>query len=144
MTEDRRSGAPTLAVPPDALHRVGRGAATVVGLGGAWALGRGVVPVAPPCPLRWATGIPCPFCGITRLADVVADGAIGHALDVDPGGVVALAVLVALPLAALAITRSSVRTRTWTARLLVGSLAAAIAVHWATVLVHGADVVVRT
>jgi hypothetical protein len=49
------------------------------------------------CPLRAATGIPCPLCGMTRAVVAAVHGHVGASLAFNPGGVVVLALaLVAL------------------------------------------------
>src|SRR4051794_9255393 len=70
---------------------IGNGAMTLVGLGGVLLAARTVSLHAPPCPMRTVTGIPCPGCGMTRLADAVAHGHLSRALHVDPAGVALLA-----------------------------------------------------
>jgi hypothetical protein len=45
-----------------------------------------------PCPLRWATGIPCPGCGLTTAAVDLAHGRLLASLGDNPA-VVALAIL---------------------------------------------------
>ncbi len=69
--------------------------AGLVGIAAAWPL----VPVHPPlaCPLRAATGIPCPLCGLTRACVAAVHGHLGTSLSFNPAGVlVVLAALVAL------------------------------------------------
>jgi hypothetical protein len=46
------------------------------------------------CPLRTATGIPCPFCGMTRAVIAAAHGHLGTSLAFNPGGIVVLALAV--------------------------------------------------
>jgi Protein of unknown function (DUF2752) len=41
----------------------------------------------PACPLRSLTGVPCPFCGMTRGVTSVVHGDVGHALALNPGSV---------------------------------------------------------
>ena len=49
------------------------------------------------CPLRATTGIPCPFCGMTRAVVAAVHGHVGASLAFNPGGIVVLALaLVAL------------------------------------------------
>lgn len=52
----------------------------------------------PPCPLRTITGIPCPLCGMTRGVTALVHGDLAHALLLNPGAllVVALAIFVVL------------------------------------------------
>ena len=58
---------------------------------------RPIVPFefVPPCPLRTITGIPCPLCGMTRGVTALVHGDVGHAIFLNPGSllIVALAVL---------------------------------------------------
>lgn len=71
-------------------------AALLVG-GALWQLS----PIHPPlvCPLRATTGIPCPFCGMTRAVTSAVRGDITASLRYNPGGIVlvvlAIVVLVA-------------------------------------------------
>lgn len=39
------------------------------------------------CPLRRVTGVPCPFCGMTRSVTAVARGDLGASLALNPGGI---------------------------------------------------------
>lgn len=41
------------------------------------------------CPLRQATGWPCPGCGLTRVADRLSHGNLAGAFDANPLGAVA-------------------------------------------------------
>ncbi len=47
------------------------------------------------CPLRRATGVPCPFCGMTRAVTAAVHGDMGASLFFNPGGllIIALAIL---------------------------------------------------
>ena len=76
-------------------NRLRVGAAGLVGAAAAWPL----LPVHPPlvCPLRAATGVPCPLCGMTRACVAAAHGHLATSLSFNPGGVlVVLAAIVAL------------------------------------------------
>ncbi len=66
-----------------------------------------VLPVHPPfaCPFRAATGIPCPFCGMTRAVVAAVHGHIATSLAFNPGGIVVLL------LAVVAIVRPAWLTR---------------------------------
>jgi hypothetical protein len=69
--------------------------AGLLGAAVAWPL----LPVHPPlvCPLRATTGIPCPFCGMTRACVAAAHGHLGTSLAFNPAGVlVMIAAIVAL------------------------------------------------
>ena len=51
-----------------------------------------------PCPLRTLTGVPCPFCGMTRGVTAFVHGDVARAALLDPGSVLivlAAAVLLA-------------------------------------------------
>jgi Protein of unknown function (DUF2752) len=66
--------------------------AGMVAIAAAWP----ILPVHPhvACPLRSATGIPCPLCGITRAVVAAAHGHVGASLAFNPAGVVVLLVAV--------------------------------------------------
>ena len=53
------------------------------------------LPLGPPCPLRTLTGIPCPFCGMTRGVVALVHGHVSTAFSFNPGAflVVAMALL---------------------------------------------------
>lgn len=59
---------------------------------------RPLIPHEPgiPCPLRTLTGIPCPLCGMTRSVTAAVHGHLAHSLALNPGGIVAVVVAVAL------------------------------------------------
>ncbi len=82
-----------------------------------------VLPVHPSvaCPLRAATGIPCPFCGMTRAVVAAAHLHLGASLAFNPGGIVVLA------LAIVAVARPQ-----WLARVRLPwwSFAVAFAALW--------------
>ena len=70
------------------------GAIGLVGAAVAWPF----VPHPPiACPLRAATGIPCPLCGMTRACVAALHGHLGPSLAFNPGGIiVVLAAVVAI------------------------------------------------
>ncbi|HUI48917.1 MAG TPA: DUF2752 domain-containing protein [Acidimicrobiia bacterium] len=94
------------------------GAAGMVGVAAVWP----VLPAHPAvaCPLRAATGIPCPFCGMTRAVVAAVHGHLGTSLAFNPGGIVVLL------LAVVAIVRPDVLTRlrlpAWALGVLLGAL----------------------
>ncbi len=59
---------------------------------------RPMLPVEPglPCPLRTLTGVPCPLCGMTRSVTAAVHGHLAHSLVLNPGGIVAVMLAVAL------------------------------------------------
>jgi Protein of unknown function (DUF2752) len=70
--------------------------------GGAAMLGiaavRPMLPVTPvpPCPLRTLTGIPCPFCGMTRGVTSLVHGHLSAAFSYNPGAFLIVAMAIAL------------------------------------------------
>lgn len=57
-----------------------------------------VTPV-PPCPLRTVTGIPCPFCGMTRGVTALVHGQVTDAFTHNPGAFLIVAMAVVLLIA---------------------------------------------
>ncbi len=49
-----------------------------------------------PCPLRTITGIPCPFCGLTRSVTATARLDLPAAFDFNPAGIAVVAVALLL------------------------------------------------
>ncbi len=120
-----------------ALERYGAAALTTAAIGGTWTLARGVVPFDLPCPLLAATGIPCPFCGITRLTDHLLHGEVVEVVSRDPGGLVLVLVLGLLAVVGVAV-RLGWSPRRWPTATPALTLAlAAIVVHWSTTLLGG-------
>jgi len=68
-----------------------------------------VLPVHPPfaCPLRAATGIPCPLCGMTRSVVAAVHGHLMTSLTFNPAGI--LVVLAAVLLVVLRPRRIVIR-----------------------------------
>lgn len=68
------------------------GSAGMVAIAVAWP----ILPIHPQvaCPLRSATGVPCPLCGITRAVVAAAHGHVGASLAFNPAGIVVLLVAV--------------------------------------------------
>ena len=81
-----------------------------------------VLPLHPgvACPLRAATGVPCPFCGMTRAVVAAVHGHLGASLAFNPGGIVVLL------LAVVALVRpdwlSRVRAPFWSVLAVIGGL----------------------
>jgi hypothetical protein len=57
------------------------------------------VPLGPPCPLRTVTGIPCPFCGMTRGVTALVHGHVSAAFSFNPGAFLIVAMAIALLIA---------------------------------------------
>jgi hypothetical protein len=80
------------------------------------------LPLHPPaaCPLRSATGIPCPFCGMTRAVVAAVHGHLGSSLAFNPGGIVVLL------LAVVALVRpawlSRIHAPFWSVLAVIGAL----------------------
>jgi Protein of unknown function (DUF2752) len=55
-------------------------------------------PVHPPaaCPLRSTTGIPCPFCGMTRAVVAAVHGDMLKSLAFNPAGILIVAIAIAV------------------------------------------------
>ena len=73
------------------------------------------------CPLRAATGVPCPLCGMTRAVVAAVHGHLGSSLAFNPGGIVVLVI------AAIALVRPAWLTRL---RLPMWSLVATFGALW--------------
>ena len=105
-----------LQLRPDRDLRIA--AAGLFGAAALWPL----LPAHPPlaCPLRSATGIPCPFCGMTRACVAAVHGHLGSSLAFNPAGVVVLLVAAAALLRPQLLTR--VRIPLWVATIAFGVL----------------------
>src|SRR5260370_39501273 len=55
--------------------------------------------IAPPCPLRTLTGVPCPFCGMTRGVTAAVHAEVGRARFLNPASILAVVTAVLLVLA---------------------------------------------
>lgn len=107
-----------VVLDPVVTRRLGAG---LLVAGAVWA----VSPVHPPlpCPLRTMTGIPCPFCGLTRSVTTLFRFDLGASLRFTPFGLVivlgAVAALVAM------------RGRTQPLRIPGPSVVVVVAMMWA-------------
>jgi hypothetical protein len=118
---------------------IGTASISMVGLGALLIAGRAVSIHMPPCPFRALTGIPCPGCGMTRLADAVAHGRFHQALGADVAGVAILATLMVLATTYLVrVIIQKVDTPRWMrSPLLLVGIGALVLVHWGTTVVTG-------
>lgn len=74
----------------------------------------------PPCPLRTLTGVPCPFCGMTRGSLALLRGDVLRSLALNPG---ALLLVLALGLAiAVVVRRPHLTFPTWLPFAVVAAL----------------------
>ena len=117
--------------------RLGAAAAATVAVGSGLVLAQSVLPVDLPCPVLTVTGVPCPACGLTRLAHAVVHGRLGDALSVDPAGVLLLAI-VGVVAAVHLLGRAGVGAgRPIPSRAVVAALVVVTALHWGTTLSGG-------
>lgn len=72
------------------------------------------------CPLRAATGIPCPFCGMTRAVVAAIHGHLATSLAFNPGGSVVLVLAVVALFRPAWLTR--IPTPTWSIFAILGAL----------------------
>jgi hypothetical protein len=54
------------------------------------------VPLGPPCPLRTLTGVPCPFCGMSRGVVALVHGHVSEAFTFNPGVFLIVAMAIVL------------------------------------------------
>lgn len=80
-----------------------------------------LLPVHPPlaCPLRTMTGIPCPFCGMTRSVVAAMHGHLATSLRDNPGGILLVVLTVAL---LVGVRAERVRIPTWVFVVGLGAL----------------------
>ena len=52
--------------------------------------------LGPPCPLRTVTGVPCPFCGMTRGVTALVHGQLSSAFSYNPGAFLVVAMAIVL------------------------------------------------
>jgi hypothetical protein len=77
-------------------------------------------PFHPPtfCPLRTATGVPCPFCGLTRACIAGVHGHVTQSLSYNPFGFVVLAAAAVMLVRPALIRR--IRMPTWSFFAIIG------------------------
>ena len=76
------------------------------------------IPLA--CPLRATTGIPCPFCGMSRAVSAAVHGHLGQSLAFNPGGIVI--VLLAVLLLVRPSFARTIRPPIWVLSAILGGL----------------------
>ncbi len=52
--------------------------------------------IGPPCPLRTVTGVPCPFCGMTRGVTAIVHANFSAAFGYNPGAFLVVAMALVL------------------------------------------------
>lgn len=116
----------------------GRASLIVAGVGLTLVAAHAVSIPTPPCPLRWATGFPCPFCGCTHIARELLTGGVGVVASHDPAGLV-FAALVGIAVIAqlVALARRSRGPAFLETRFAAVVLVVVLAAHWATTIVTG-------
>lgn len=85
------------------------------------------------CPFRAITGVPCPGCGMTGLADGVVHGDVLGAMAADPLGGVLLVAIAALAIVGVA-ARAGLAPRVPPGRVVPVALLAVLLVRWALAL----------
>jgi hypothetical protein len=110
-------------------ERLGGFGIAVAGAASVWPAFNAGTGLGLPCPLRWATGIPCPACGLTTAAVDLAHGRLAASLGDNPAAL-ALAVLTAVmvPLVVLRYLGLAADPVPWSARARRRTYAAAASV----------------
>ncbi len=80
----------------DRADLIGHGSLTALGVGGLVMASRLAGLGWPSCPLLTNTGVPCPLCGMTRLAVGLTSGDVGGVLAADAAGVLFLVLILLL------------------------------------------------
>jgi hypothetical protein len=135
-----RPGSSSTPVEPSRPHGTlaGRASLFVAGAGLTLVAAHAVSIPTPPCPLRWATGFPCPFCGCTHIARELVSGHVGVVAANDPAGLVFAALVgVAVVAQLVALTRRSQGPAFLETRTAAVVLVAVLAAHWVTTIVTG-------
>lgn len=122
--------APELVAP----RRLGDAALGTAAVGAAAVAAR-AASVSVPCPFLAITGLPCPGCGMTRLADTGLHGDVLGAVSTDPLGTLVLAAIAALALLGLAVRAGvAVPLPAAATRGVPLALAGALLARWVTTL----------
>ena len=105
-----------LDVTPGRELRLAAGA--MVAVAAVWPL----LPAHPPlaCPLRAATGVPCPMCGMTRAVVAAVHGDFAASLRYNPGGLVVVVAAIVLLLGGARLGR--MRAPVWAVAAASGAL----------------------
>ena len=113
-----KSFAPVPAVDERRARELRAATAGLLGAAAVWP----VLPLHPPfqCPLLALTGVPCPFCGMTRACVAAVHGHLTQSLAFNPAGILVVV------LAAVVLVRPSIMVRirppTWTVAVAMGLL----------------------
>ena len=91
----------------------------MIGLAGAAAI-YPIAHIPTACPLRATTGIPCPFCGMSRAVSAAVHGHLTQSLSFNPGGI--FIVLIAAALLVRPSFARTIRPPTWAMVAVLGVL----------------------
>ncbi len=87
------------------------------------------------CPFLTVTGLPCPFCGLTRALMALGDGDVGASMAFSPLGMLAAPLALVLSWRLAGAARAG-RALAWPAPVM-GAAVVLVAVSWASQLSEG-------